>query len=183
MITGRMRVCPAEKAVSMWFLPSKCSFVGKGPLRGLELPIDTIAPISDGDVQRGARDEQHPQDARKRAWYCHLRMMNGSSQDWKFTTMRRYTSKMEQHPQPEADERVSHRLHLAPDVVLFGAGAAEAVHHLLDIRRHAAQVPAIRVRENVEQRLDVVAIHQCGRLRPVHRHQVVQVEWSRRSAP
>ena len=84
---------------------------------------------------------------------------NGSSHDWKLTTMSRYTSRMDSGQAAEqADVGASHGLALpAQDEVRAARQLLLVlVDDLLHRARHSAQVGAFDVGENVEHRLHVV---------------------------
>ena len=86
-------------------------------------------------VQRCLRDEQHPEIPASAPGNA-IRMMNGSSQDWKLTTISRYTSRIaNKHAQAQAEERFPHRLHLAADynAVPSGSFAETLVYDLFDL--------------------------------------------------
>ena len=52
-------------------------------------PMHMIAPVSAGTDRVVWVEEQHPDDARRAPPGSAMMMTNGSSHDWKFTTMSR----------------------------------------------------------------------------------------------
>ncbi len=91
-----------------------------------------------------------------------LTMTNGSSQDWKLTTIKQ----VDQHDRErDADEEllkgVGHRLDLPAhhDGRAGGSLACGVIQDLLDIGRDRAEVAVIVGRENVDDRLNGVVRH------------------------
>ena len=52
-------------------------------------PMHMIAPVSAGTLKRRVDEEEHPDDARDAPPGSAEMMMNGSSHDWKLTTISR----------------------------------------------------------------------------------------------
>ncbi len=91
--TGLMRVAPASRAALTGSRPSFMRWRANETIKMLlavATPIVMIAPVSAGTLKVVAvrnNVQQIPASAAGRA----LMMMNASTQDWKFTTISRYT--------------------------------------------------------------------------------------------
>ena len=91
MMTGRRRVRPAARAASWAFMPAWRWSLAKVIMRmelAVATPMDMMAPMRAGTlmvVLVAQSIQRIPASAPGRA----MRMMSGSSQDWKLTTMRR----------------------------------------------------------------------------------------------
>ena len=89
--TGRSRVDPAARAALRASCPSRRWSLAKVTIRMLlavATPMHMIAPIRAGTL-RVVRVRNSIQRMPASAPGSAVRMMNGSSHDWKFTTMRR----------------------------------------------------------------------------------------------
>ena len=91
IVTGRIRVKPADRAASMAFFPSTRSSLAKVTSRMLfavATPMHISAPISAGTlnvVRVRYSIHNNPAIAPGSA----IRIMNGSSHDWKLTAIKR----------------------------------------------------------------------------------------------
>ena len=104
-------------------------------------------------------------------------MMNGSSHDWKFTAISRYTSTTAKiNPEAKPEERRLHRLVLAPQGQRRPTRQARLLvpHDLLDFRTDAAQIAPIDVGVDIEDRGHVVVIDYDRTVAAFHVHQIRQ---------
>ena len=128
-------------------------------------PMLMIAPISDGTlmvVWVTKSISRMPESAPGRA----IRMMNGSSQDWKLTTMTKYTSTTAKTmPGAQADEGRAHGFHLAAgfEEAALGQLGTEIVQHAAHFAGHAAEVAILHVGVDVVERLHIVVIDNRSR--------------------
>ena len=129
-------------------------------------PMHMIAPVNAGTLSVVCVRNSNQHDARQRARQAPQMMMNGSSQDWKFTTISIYTSTIENsspRPSPMKDEL--HRLHLAAhdDVAAARSCFFVAADYPLDRRvatRRPGRAPGAGV--DIDHRLHVVVATVAG---------------------
>src|SRR5215472_368733 len=109
--TGRIRVYPASRAASQALCPSRMRSRAKEITRMLfavATPMHITAPVSDGTLRVvcvSRRIQMIPASAPSSP----VIMIKGSSQDWKFTTISRYTRTMAMAspmPRPTNDDRM-----------------------------------------------------------------------------
>ncbi len=111
IMTGRMRVVPASSAASQALSPSAMRSHANEITRMLlavATPMHITAPVSEGTfsvVWVSNRIQTIPASAPGSA----VIMTNGSSHDWKFTTINKYTRTMDitrPKPSPTNDDRM-----------------------------------------------------------------------------
>ena len=98
-------------------------------------------------------------------------MMNGSSHDWKFTTISRYTSTMANaRPASSPKYELLHRLDLsahAHEAVPRGRDFSLSRHNFIDVSADRTKIAALHVAVDIERAADVVvmsppAFHCCA---------------------
>ncbi len=158
MITGRSRVNPALTAAWTEFFPSRIWAAAKVTSRMLfevATPMHMMVPISDGTfnvVPVKNSIQAIPLSAPGKA----VMMMKGSTQDWKFTTISKYTKITEKiNPIAKSRERRLHRVDLpanghrcAPRKLAF-----VLPYHLDHVRRYPAQIAVLRGHKRIHHRL------------------------------
>ncbi len=149
MITGRRRVMPAASAASLASRPTARWSLAKVTTRMLlavATPTHMIDPISAGTLSVVCdRKSIHAMPAM--APGSAIRMTSGSSQDWKFTTIKQIDEHDgEDEPVAEAAEGGVHALDLPLDAHGGPAGhrRLERAHDLRDGRGHGPEVASRR---------------------------------------
>ena len=94
-------------------MPSRAKLTSR-MLLAVPMPMHMMAPVSAGTDSVVPVTKQHPDDARQARAGSAVMMMKGSVQDWKFTTITKYTSTIApSRPDVELTVGAGHGLHLA----------------------------------------------------------------------
>src|SRR5882762_472286 len=165
--TGRKRVTPACRAA--WEASSPASMRWRAKLTTRTLlavatPMHMIAPVRAGTLTGVCvRNSIHtiPPRAAGRA----VMMMNGSSQDWKFTDQQVDQHDRGREPEQQTCERLGHGLHLAAhgDLRAVWQGMLRVGEQLVDLRGHEPEVGPLDGSEDVDHRSGVVMAHDRRR--------------------